>query len=372
MMSFSVAKRKPGHAWINTVYHWSQPASITFVVVKQSHVWLVADMYCTGKPKTTIYNSPVALCIATASAGGEGAWMPAVCGFPPLVQHPAGFQLSCDGNVVVFGTHWQRWGAPTATGTGTIDLVFSCTPTCVSAPRHQYPVKVIVTHIVLCGHRRTYSDVTAIAQGSETPQEFRVHDETLVRVSCGATPTAVPTPKPTATPVPTATPPVPTAPAPTSNQAMRQKLSNWYSSWSSDFSTFARDQVSATQDCAASAVSKDGGISCAADYQNLAGDAQTVLTDLTLQPPPAFLQTVSAYLTRSMQKFHQGGNLADNGITAGNAAEVNQGAQEIHSAEQLLQDASATLKPIARRLGPDTCGGGHWQDFFGQKVCVTP
>jgi hypothetical protein len=34
----------------------------TFVTVHQSGGWLVADIYCTGKPATTIYNSPLKPC----------------------------------------------------------------------------------------------------------------------------------------------------------------------------------------------------------------------------------------------------------------------------------------------------------------------
>jgi hypothetical protein len=68
-LTLAVARMKSGRAWVDEVLeygtaanHYRERHHITFVVVKQMHVWLVNNTYCTGKPKTTIYHSPVAGC----------------------------------------------------------------------------------------------------------------------------------------------------------------------------------------------------------------------------------------------------------------------------------------------------------------------
>jgi hypothetical protein len=108
------------------------------------------------------------------------AWMPSTCGLPPLVQHPHEFSFSCDENAVVTQAQWQHWGSPTATGSGTLNLVLSCTPNCASAPRHHYRVKIEATRITRCGQHRTYSRIVASILGRRPRGRPMVYRTSLV------------------------------------------------------------------------------------------------------------------------------------------------------------------------------------------------
>ena len=116
---------------------------------------------------------------ASAATSGGRAWMPRVCGQPPLVQHPSLFSFSCDGHIVVNQIHWRRWGEPTATADATI--FFGCTRDCQPVPLREFPAKVIVTRIVACGDRRTYSRIVAAVLGSAYPaKDTWLFDEPLM------------------------------------------------------------------------------------------------------------------------------------------------------------------------------------------------
>jgi len=79
-------------------------------------------------------------------------------------QHPSSWGISCDGNVVVMGVHWQNWGANEADGHGTIAIAGPCNPSCSTAPSYRYPVRVVASQIALCGSaghtRQIYGRIT--------------------------------------------------------------------------------------------------------------------------------------------------------------------------------------------------------------------
>jgi hypothetical protein len=146
----------------------------------------IVDECSSGSEKIAALETSKSAGSARADVGAAEASMPAECGLPPLVQHPATFAFSCDGNVVFTDVHWQHWGEATATGSGTLsELADGCTPDCASAPRDKYAVRIVASQIVLCGPRRVYSTITAYLNERDVRGQTEVAGPRFMTGSCG-------------------------------------------------------------------------------------------------------------------------------------------------------------------------------------------
>lgn len=98
-------------------------------------------------------------------AGGrrvDGIWMsgPGCGARKEFFKHPAEFPYFCDGAAIVEKAHWSNWGKPRATATAIFneaDLKHG--DSVATAPRLYNPVKIVASHIGLCGDRLAYRSV---------------------------------------------------------------------------------------------------------------------------------------------------------------------------------------------------------------------
>jgi hypothetical protein len=73
-MSFRVAKKGVARSLVIATYYWNPkyytPARETFVTVKGPSGWLVTNVYCTGRPSTTLYGSKADVpCVGMIASG---------------------------------------------------------------------------------------------------------------------------------------------------------------------------------------------------------------------------------------------------------------------------------------------------------------